>query len=414
MSASRVGLACQGIAELAEIYGRSPGVQDQIFQFLLSYLISIPILKRHTLHESGIMSSLLDLLCAYPILENLAAVLPLGDLFNLSKTNSVFRAVLHGFPITSVTEPSYLTNLRPSLSVGRHNTPHWKNLKAKSPLCCSEPQHTRGVNIKGCLMCSMPVCEACIIKASFGKRDENTFPNRTRSLCVECFDSGNPHQEVSLTDEKTIILSPYLTRTECVCTAKDGHLCLGCKTKQNSSLGTGTNQCYGMGCLKSTADGFGGRVCLWCGLSLPRERSRAESRRDYDARHLLARTHSSYDQSSGAEAEDSFIDPAEQGAVWASFRSERTTPPKKAKAVAYDRFEDERRRELEEVSERRRITASALEEERWRRSEALRRSGPMCRASPPTRVQGPNYSFIRSDSPASTLAPEDGSSLPKL
>lgn len=351
------------------------------------------------------MSSLLDLLWAYPILENLVAVLPLGDLFNLSKTNSVFRAILHGFPIRSVKEPSLPTELRPFLSIGRHNTLQWKNLKAKSPLCCSEPQHTRGAKIKGCLMCSMPVCEACVIKASFGKRDENTFPNRTRSLCVECFDSGNSHQEISLKDGQKTVLTPYLMRTECVCTAKDGHLCLRCKTKQNSSLGT-RDKCYGMRCLKSKADGFGGRVCLWCGLSLPRERSRAESRRDYDVRHLLARTHSSYDQTSPADAEERVIDPAEPEAVWAS-RSERTTPPKKAKAVAYDRFEAERRRELEVISERRRFTASALEEERWRRSEASRGSGPICRASPPTRA-----SFIRSDSTASTLAPEDGSPLP--
>lgn len=30
------------------------------------------------------MASLLELLCAYPVLENLVTVLPLGDLFNVS------------------------------------------------------------------------------------------------------------------------------------------------------------------------------------------------------------------------------------------------------------------------------------------------------------------------------------------
>lgn len=361
------------------------------------------------------MASLLELLCAYPILENLVAVLPLGDLFNLSKANSKFRAAVHGFPIRSLEKPSSLKAVRPTLSIGRHDTSHWKNLKAKSLLCCSEPQHTRGAKINGCLMCSMPVCEVCIIKASFGRRDENTFPNRMCSLCAKCFDSGNPHQETSLNGEENIVLNSYLMRTKCICTAKDGHLCLRCKTKQNSNLDIRNKQCHGKGCSEPKSEGFGGRVCLWCDLPLPRERSRAESRREYDARHLFARMHSSYDQHSGEGAEDDFIDPAEQEAVWASFpftssASERMLSPKKVKASAYDHFEDERRQEVERLSERRQLTASASEDERWRRSEDLRSSGYMCRASPPTRIQGPSFSLA--DPIASTLAPEDDSSLP--
>lgn len=366
------------------------------------------------------MASLLELLCAYPILENLVAVLPLGDLFNLSKTSSTIRFVLHGLPIRFVKKPSSLRAVRPALSIGRHETSHWKNLKAKSPLCCSELQHTRGSNIKGCLMCSMPVCEACIIKASFGKRDENTFSNRTRSLCVECFDSGNQHQEATLNGEEPVILTPYLMRTECICTAKDGHLCVRCKTKQNSKLETRHNQCYGTGCSKSISDDFGGRVCIWCDLPLPRERSRAESRRDYDARHLLARTHSSYDQPPKAGP----FDFGEEEVSWASSpstssASEMMTTTKKVRAFAYDRFEDERRRELEEVSERRQFRASALEDERWRRSEALRCSGSACRAPPPRRIQGPGFSLAaakstgsRSESIETSPVPEDDWSLP--
>lgn len=367
------------------------------------------------------MASLLQLLCAYPVLESLVAVLPLGDLFNLSKTSSTIRITLHGFSINFVKKPSSLGAVRPALSIGRHDTSHWKNLKAKSPLCCSETQHTRGANIKGCLMCSMPVCEACIIKASFGKRDENTFPNRTRSLCVECFDSGTPHQAAMLNGEETVALPSYLMRGECICTAKDGHLCLKCKTKQNSELETRHNQCYGQGCSKSILEDFGGRVCIWCDVPLPRERSRAESRRDYDIRHILARTHSSYDQSPG---EETLLDLGGEEVVCASSTSTSSasgmkTPTKKVKAFAHDRFEAERRKELEEVSERRQFTASALEDERWRRSENLRRSGSVCRASPPTRIQRPSFSFgaansTRSclDSTVSSLVPEDDSSLP--
>lgn len=366
--------------------------------------------RTHSLDIFKTMASLLELLYAYPILETLAAVLPLGDLFNLSKTNSTCRALLHGFSVRSLQKPSSLKAVRPALFIGRHNNSHWKNLKAKSPLFCSEPQHTRGAKIKGCLMCSMPVCEACVIKASFGKRDENTFPNRMRSLCDECFSSGNPHKETSLKGDEKIVLTSYAMRTECICTAKDGHLCLRCKTKQNSSLKIRNNQCYGTGCPKSKLDGLERRVCLWCDLPLPRERSRAESRRDYDARHLLARTHSSYDQPLEERAEHDIIDAAEQGTAWASSTvtsaSQRTNTSKKASAVSYDRFEDERRRELEMVSQRRQSTVSAPEEERWRRSEAVRRFGDICRAPPPTRIT------TRLDSTASTLAPEADLSPP--
>ena len=307
------------------------------------------------------MASLLELLRAYPILETLVAVLPLGDLFSLSKTDSTIRAALHGFSDRLPKKPSLLRAVRPALSIGRHNTSHWKNLKAKSPLCCSEPHHTRGDKVKGCLMCSMPVCEACVIKASFGKRDENTFPNRIRSLCVECFDSGNAHQRISLNGEENIIHSSYHTRTECICTAKEGHLCLSCKSTQNPKLDSRKNQCYGIGCSKSELDGFGGRVCLWCDKPLPRERSRAESRRDYDARHLIARRHSSYDLPPEEGAEDDIIDPAEQEAVWASTTFipptlGRAPLPKKTKVGAYKRFGDARKRELERVSERRQLT----------------------------------------------------------
>lgn len=369
------------------------------------------------------MTSLLELLRSYPILESLVVVLPLGDLFNLSKTNSAIRAALHGFSAGFLEKPYLLKAVRPVLCIGRHTTSHWRNLKAKSPLCCSELQHTRGDKVKGCLVCSMPVCEACIIKASFGKRDENTFQNRTCSLCGDCFSSGNSHQETLLNGEENAAQTPYFMRTECICTAKDGHLCLRCKTKQNSKVDSKTNRCYGIGCSESILDGFGGRVCLWCDSPLPRERSRAQSRRDYDARHLLARSHSSYDQIPDEGFEDDIIDSAEHDAIGASSfitptASKRTPSPKKTKVVAYDSFEDARKRELETVSERRQFTASTEEEQRWRRSETLRRSESGCCAPPPRRP-GPALSFAAPisigthfRSTSLNLIPEDDSSLP--
>ena len=360
------------------------------------------------------MASLLELLRSYPILESLVAVLPLGDLFNLSKTNSAVRAALHGFSYKILQKPSLLKAVRPALSIGRHNTSHWKNMKAKSLLCCSEPQHSRGYKVKGCVMCSMPVCEACIIKSSFGKRDENTFPNRIRLLCVECFNSGNPHQESSLAEKKTIRQTSSLIRSECICTAKDGHLCFRCKTKQNSKLDGRKNQCYGIGCSKLKLDDLGRRVCLWCDLPLPRERSRAESRRDYDARHLLARRHSSLDE----KPEVDVIDKAEQEAIWASSNctsscSTGVPSPMNTNVKDHDRFEVDREWELERVSERRQLTASAAEEERRRRSETLRRSESRFRASPPTRIPGPAPALASPISmSALSITAEDDSDLP--
>ena len=367
------------------------------------------------------MTSLFELLRSYPILESLVTVLPLGDLFNLSKTNSAIRAALHGFAVGFLEKPNLLKAVRPALCIGRHTTSHWKNLKAKSLLCCSELQHTRGDKVKGCLVCSMPVCEACIIKASFGKRGENTFQNRTCSLCVECFGSGNSHQETLLDGEKNAAQNPHLVRTECICTAKDGHLCLRCKTKQNSKLNSKTNRCYGIGCSKSMLDGFGGRVCLWCDLPLPRERSRAQSRRDYDARHLLARSHSSYDRIPDGGVADNVIDSAEQDAIGASsvFTQSASRRTKKTKVVAYNSFEDARKGELETVSEGRQFRASTEDEQRWHRSEALRRSESGYRTPSPTRRRGPVISLaapisigLHSVSTSPNLIPENDSSLP--
>ena len=342
------------------------------------------------------MTSLTDLLSPYPIVVNLASVLPLGDLFNLSKTNSILRAALHGFKVPqSNGNPRLNIPVRPTLFIGQHETPFWRNLKGKSLLLCSESQHTRGDKVRGCLMCSMPVCEACIIKASFGKRDEKTFQHRTRSVCPECYESGNPHIEQLLecTKGKKPLQNLSDTDTTCICTAKDGHLCLKCKTEQKTNLEAKLSKCYGEGCSETKPGGFSGRICLWCDLRLPTERSRAEARRDYDKRHLLARSHSSYER----PPEDEIVDPAEQQAIW--------------------RAEEERFQELRAVSHHRETTAQAAEDERWRRSEALRRSDSMYYPPPPV-VRSRTDGFAessrrqRSDSTVTTLVERDQSILP--
>lgn len=201
-------------------------------------------------------------------------------------------------------------------------------------------------------MCSMPVCEACIIKESFGKRDEKTFQHRTRTLCPECYDAGTPHIDQTIKPGmkgKNTIHSLSETGSTCICTPKDGHLCLKCKIEQRSNLAVKLTRCYGQGCTWTRPEGFSGRTCLWCDLRLPSERSRAEARRDYNARHLLARSHSSFEH----RVDEELVFPKEQERIW--------------------RMEEERFRELRNLSARRQRTGESFEQQRWQRSEALRR-----------------------------------------
>lgn len=325
------------------------------------------------------MTILLDLLFPYPIVEDLASSLALGDLFSLSKVNSAYRAALHGFENAVSHEDITKRNvtLRPSLLIGAHRTRFWENLKARTRLQCSEPQHKRGSNAKGCLICSMPVCEACIIKASFAKRKDTTFQNRHRPLCSDCWYTGNPHRKHPVGPINTKVLEPYPDQAAkgdiCICAAKDGILCLQCRTDQNDRVENEVGKCYGQNCPQGNAVSKStemyGRVCLWCSRQLPESRSRAESRRDYDARHLFARSHSSYDR-----------------------------PPEEKEDL--DTFEEQRMLELDALSRKKQetrdgVTPSSLhvagseedrfdrqarvdflartrEEERWQQSEAAR------------------------------------------
>lgn len=346
------------------------------------------------------MTSLLDVILIDPIQESLLYSLPLGALLNLSKTNSSFRAAFHGFRFERHDHemlPS--TKSRTLLYLGQHNTVHWKCCKSKSLLLCSESQHVRGEKIRGCRVCSMPVCEACVIKSSFGKTDARTFSNRTRSLCPDCYDLGNVHED-RLSEGNVIERPPSQLipgERPCICTAKDGHLCFACKTKQKCDAKENLDQCHGEGCSRAKDGGFAGRVCLWCDRRLSRENGRATTRRDYDLRHLLARSHSMYERAS----DDEILNPATQA-------SQAT--PYKARARPLDPIEEERQRLLSDVSARRSLTADAAEEERWRRSEFLRRSETFIPPPPIRRCTTPamnSRSWRDTDSIAPTLVERD-------
>ena len=176
------------------------------------------------------MPVLLDLLVPFPILELLVTELALIDLVNLSRVSSRYRAILHGFRM-------HHQKGKQELLVGNHRTSYWEGLKARSILECIEPSHKKNTHkIKSCCLCSLPVCEACIIRDSFlAKRNENTFHQRYRNVCTWCWHYDIPHRRKLLGQAsvpKQTIPPKAHPREFCVCSAKNGTLCRTCKVSR--------------------------------------------------------------------------------------------------------------------------------------------------------------------------------------
>ena len=239
--------------------------------------------------------TLLQTLKPWPITASLVECLPLSDLLRLARTNTEFRALLHGF------SPSVTPR---DLRVGQHQTSQWRNLKHSSVWSCPSPRHTKGSNVDYCRQCSDPICEACIVKSSIGK-SENTFKNRCRFLCKDCWASDNPHKNrkfTSRTNPGTIVgrkRSLYNFAPGegefCNCTSRDGWLCLRCKAAQNDTANSGEafKLCYGEGCstpiLADQPDKDRRRICIWCDRPMLRGRASMQSRVAFDQRLMDAR-----------------------------------------------------------------------------------------------------------------------------
>lgn len=215
------------------------------------------------------MTTLLDLLAVSPIVENLALFLPLAGLLNLSRASSSYRAVLHGFPPAyNSKDESRGETVRESLRVGYHNTDHWRHLKSIVAYECSWPGHKKGDNLLGCRICSVPICEACIVKDSFKRRAcatrGSTFENRRRKLCRGCWKSGNALAE-SLRYGPGLQARDYALVKPCRCTAKDGALCGNCKDEQNHDLDRKLGNCAAYGCgIPLSEPASSQYVCTWC------------------------------------------------------------------------------------------------------------------------------------------------------
>jgi hypothetical protein len=226
--------------------------------------------------------TLLDIVRPWPIAESLSSNLPTGDLVSLSRASTALRASLHGFGLAEALPDTADDGLvRESINVGLHGTTYWQLLKDSSRHVCSSKTHTKGDKVHACRLCSTLICEACIVRASFARGKEDTFRNRCRFFCEQCWNNGNHSRSGK---------HPLLPRESprswqdssepdsdqdvfCACTLKEhGWLCLECKDKQNyGAVSNDRFQCHGQGCSNPVGpDHEKRRVCLWCDRTLPR------------------------------------------------------------------------------------------------------------------------------------------------
>lgn len=254
--------------------------------------------------------TLLDVVRQWPVASNIAEHLPAGSLINLARSSSSLREVLHAFSFSTPLDaqltsdggaPAGLDNVRQRvgsrnvLRIGDHRTPYWEGLKRVAPFNCSSKTHTKGENTRSCLYCSMPICESCIVKHSFGK-NEGTFKNRCRFMCQRCWDTGNLQKErrysgVLSGAGKCTHKSAGHARNFCVCTSKDGWVCNDCKERQNTDAkANGWKFCSGDQCgAVLEEDKERRKICLWCDKPVPRVRASMESKIAFDQKMMDAR-----------------------------------------------------------------------------------------------------------------------------
>jgi hypothetical protein len=242
------------------------------------------------------MSSLEDLLAVYPILESFVKGIPLSSILNLSRTSSKMRALLHGWSRPASEDfkiPS--TNIRSTLHLGLHNSTFWLYLKGLADRDqCAEIGHKRGKNARGCRMCSLPVCEACIVKNSWGKK-ENTFSGRRRHLCFDCWSNGNPSTERLWVRGGEVAKINYERSPVCRCVARDGWLCVRCKEMQNQDVLEKILLCSGRGCDETIGPSNISRICLWCQLVLPEPRPVIDREAEYQPLYVRSDLHACLD-----------------------------------------------------------------------------------------------------------------------
>ena len=262
--------------------------------------------------------SLLDLVLLYPVVETIVSFLPLKSIQSLAQTSSKYYEAMHGSPVAesdySKMAPSYTTCFESDL---------WRRLKSLSTDSCSETGHTRGKNPKPCRLCALLVCEACVVKHSFGKT-ENTFGNRRRNLCQKCWLTRQPRArqlQHSSTSPPTI---DYHAISICQCTAKQGIICRKCKEEQNSDFKRKLKQCDGCG-LEKDARGPSRQICLWCTGVLPESYGRASFPQSEEVRSIPYAA-LSWDIFSTWDSQSPYLQSFSPGPINATYNWGRGTP----------------------------------------------------------------------------------------
>jgi len=222
--------------------------------------------------------TLLDLILLYPVIENIASFLPLKSIQNLAQTSSHYYEAMHGSPVVESDYPK----MTPYIVC--FETDLWRRLKSLSTDSCSETGHTRGQNPKPCRLCALLVCEACVVKHSFGKT-ENTFGSRRRNLCRKCWLVRHPQARRLQHDSASPPTVDYHAIGLCQCTAKQGILCRKCKEEQNSDLTRKLKQCDGCGLEKDAREMFR-QICLWCTRVLPESFGRGSFSQSEEVRSI--------------------------------------------------------------------------------------------------------------------------------
>lgn len=157
-----------------------------------------------------------------------------------------------------------------------------------SSASCSEPHHTKGSSTKPCRICSAPVCDGCIVKASFAKEEVTLHMCRAYS-CIECWISRKP-----LRDRRPAGSDDEDNDSFCICSTQDKWLCLHCKQSRRRVSDSHIIQCEGSECstiMESAC--YGGITCLLCGLET--RPGREIFQREYDSIHLSARFFTAFD-----------------------------------------------------------------------------------------------------------------------
>jgi hypothetical protein len=93
----------------------------------------------------------------YPIITQIAKLISTGDCKNRFNFELLEIPLLTTYTVIQLSRTS--STIRETLL---QSPSYWAKLVGLTTLKCSESSHVKGEYIKGCQICSLPVCEVCI------------------------------------------------------------------------------------------------------------------------------------------------------------------------------------------------------------------------------------------------------------